>query len=248
MKNKIKYKRVLIKISGGALSSKKEGILDIDKIKHIIDEVVEIQKLGIEVAIVIGGGNILRGSISNKWGIERVEADLIGMMGTIVNALMLRAYLKANHKFEVRVMSAVNINEAAEPYIRLRAIKHLSKGFIVIFAGGIGQPYLTTDYPSVQRAIEINSEVVLVAKSGVNGIYSKDPNIFPEAKRYKTLDYNEYISKRLKVMDQSSIVLASEHSLPLYVFDFEKKGTMKEICMGGNVGTLLSNEFKTTFY
>lgn len=244
----LRFKKVLIKISGGALSSKSEGSLDADNIEYIIDEIAKLQHLGVQVAIVVGGGNILRGNVAEKRGIERVEADMIGMMGTIVNALVLRAYLKAKHAFEVRVLSAVNVYEAAEPYVRLRAQKHLSKGYIVIFSGGIGQPFVTTDYPSVQRAIEIESDVILVAKAGVDGIYTQDPHKDPHAKRYKTLTYEEYLDKKLRVMDPSAIVLAEDHNVPLYIFDFKKKDAMKNICTGEEIGTLLSSAHGITFY
>lgn len=155
---------------------------------------------------------------------------------------MLRGVLKAKTDKEVRVMTAIPITSVAEPYIRLRAIHHLEQGYIVIFAGGNGQPYVTTDYPSVQRAIEVNSEALLVAKQGVDGIFNADPKYDADAKRFKSLHYNDVLQYNLKVMDQSAFILARDYHLPMHVFNFDKPGSMKEICEGGNNGTIISGE------
>ncbi|MGZ4160205.1 MAG: amino acid kinase family protein, partial [Neobacillus sp.] len=161
-----KYKRILIKLSGGALADQEGNSFGVDNLEHITDEIISLVDLGIEASVVIGGGNIFRGNLAEQWGIDRVEADNIGTLGTIINSLMLRGVLKAKLDKEVRVMTSVPAPTVAEPYIRLRAIHHLEKGYIVIFGGGNGQPFVTTDYPSVQRAIEVNCDALFVAKQG----------------------------------------------------------------------------------
>jgi len=203
---------------------------------------MSVVDLGIQVSLVIGGGNIFRGNMAESWGIDRAEADNIGTLATVINSLMLRGVLKAKTNKEVRVMTAIPAASVAEPYIRLRAIHHLEKGYIVIFAGGNGQPYVTTDYPSVQRAIETNCEALLVAKQGVDGVLNADPKHDKEAKKFKSLHYNDVLKHNLKVMDQSAFILARDYSLPMHVFNFDKPGTMKEICEGRNNGTIISGD------
>lgn len=195
--------------------------------------------LGVEVCVVVGGGNIFRGNMADLWGIERAEADNIGTLATVVNSLMLRGVLSSKTEREVRVMTSVPINAVAEPYIRLRAIHHLEKGYIVIFAGGNGQPYVTTDYPSVQRAIETRCDAILVAKHGVNGVYESDPKKHPDAREYAKLSYRDVISRDIQVMDQSAILLARDHGLPMHIFNFESVGSMRRICEGDDLGTLV---------
>ena len=191
--------------------------------------------------MVIGGGNILRGSTAEYWGVERTEADNIGMLGTVINGLMLRGALKNRTDQEVRVMTAMTISSVAEPYIRLRALQHLEKGYLVIFAGGNGQPYVTTDYPSVQRALETNCDALLVAKSGVNGVYDRDPNRHPNAEFFPSLTFAEAIRRDLRVMDPAAFILAKEHNLPLHVFDISKSGAAARICQGEDEGTYISS-------
>ena len=203
---------------------------------------MSVVDLGVEVSLVIGGGNIFRGNMAESWGIERAEADNIGTLATVVNSLMLRGVLKAKTKKEVRVMTAIPITSVAEPYIRLRAIHHLEKGYIVIFAGGNGQPYVTTDYPSVQRAIEVNCDALLVAKQGVDGVLNADPKFNKDARKFRSLHYNDVLTHNLKVMDQSAFILARDYNLPMHVFNFDKPGSMKEICEGKNNGTIISGE------
>jgi uridylate kinase len=243
-----RYKRVLIKLSGGAVAGNSEFGFEPERLEHIAQEVLSVVKLGIEVAIVIGGGNIFRGNMGETWGIERAEADNIGTLATVINSLMLRGVLKARSDKEVRVMSSMPVNAVAEPYIRLKAIHHLEKGYIVIFAGGNGQPYVTTDYPSVQRALEVNCEAILVAKQGVDGVYNGDPRKDSEAKPYASLPYDEVIRQNLKVMDQSAFILARDYNLPLHVFNFDQPGTMKSICEGSNIGTIIHSSVGTVFY
>ncbi len=203
---------------------------------------MSVVNLGVEVSLVIGGGNIFRGNMAESWGIERAEADNIGTLATVVNSLMLRGVLKAKTQKEVRVMTAIPATSVAEPYIRLRAIHHLEKGYIVIFAGGNGQPYVTTDYPSVQRAIEVNCDALLVAKQGIDGVLNADPKFDKEARKFRSLHYNDVLLHNLKVMDQSAFILARDYNLPMHVFNFDQPGSMKEICEGKNNGTIISSE------
>jgi uridylate kinase len=236
----LRYKRVLIKLSGAAVAGEQDFGFSHEALEHIAREVLSVVELGAEVAIVIGGGNIFRGNVAEAWGIERAEADNIGVMGTVINSLMLRGVLKARCDREVRVMTSVPMNAIAEPFIRLKATHHLEKGYILILAGGTGQPYVTTDYPAVQRALELNCEAIFAAKHGVDGIYDSDPKKNPDARRYGTIGYDDVISKNLKVMDQSAFMLARDFGLPLHLFDFERSGSMKSILLGENPGTYIS--------
>lgn len=238
----MRYKRVLIKLSGGAVAGNNEFGFESQRLDHIANEIMSVVNMGVEVSIVIGGGNIFRGNMAESWGIERAEADNIGTLATVINSLLLRGVLKAKTSKEVRVMTSLPITSVAEPYIRLRAIHHLEKGYIVIFAGGNGQPYVTTDYPSVQRAIEVNCQALFVAKQGVEGVLSADPKYNKEARKFKSLHYNDVIHQDLKVMDQSAFILSRDYSLPIHVFNFDNPGTMKEICEGNNNGTIISND------
>ncbi|WP_219835058.1 UMP kinase [Paenibacillus sp. R14(2021)] len=235
-----RYKRVLIKLSGGAVAGKTEFGFEPERLNHIADEILSVTSLGVEVALVIGGGNIFRGSMAESWGIERAEADNIGTLATVVNSLMLRGVLKAKLGKEVRVMTSIPIASVAEPYIRLRAIHHLEKGYIVVFAGGNGQPYVTTDYPSVQRAIEVNCDAIFVAKQGVDGVLDADPRHNKSARLFKSLHYDDVLKHNLKVMDQSAFILARDYKLPMHVFNFDRTGVMKQICQGQDNGTIIS--------
>lgn len=237
-----RYRRVLIKLSGGAVAGQSEFGFEPASLEHIANEIMSVVHLGVEVSLVIGGGNIFRGQMAESWGIERAEADNIGTLATVINSLMLRGVLKAKSNKEVRVMTAIPITSVAEPYIRLRAIHHLEKGYIVIFAGGNGQPYVTTDYPSVQRAIEVHCDALLVAKQGVNGVLSADPKLDAEARMFKSLHYDDVLKHNLKIMDQSAFILARDYHLPMHVFNFDRPGSMREICEGMNNGTMISGE------
>ncbi|RKN65130.1 UMP kinase [Paenibacillus ginsengarvi] len=243
----MRYKRVLVKLSGGAMAGEEASGFDHGRLAHIADEVLAVTRLGIEVCLVIGGGNIFRGNMAEAWGIERAEADNIGTMATVINSLMLRGVLKAKSDREIRVMSALAVNAVAEPYIRLRAIHHLEKGYIVIFAGGNGQPYVTTDYPSVQRALEVNAQAILVAKQGVDGVYDSDPKRNPGARLYKQLPYEEVIRRDLKVMDSSAFLLARDYGIPLHVFNFDRVGAMRRICEGESIGTIVTAGVETCY-
>lgn len=229
----------MLKLSGGALAGTDGFGFAEEKLGHLVTEILSLTDLGVEVGVVIGGGNILRGSTADVWGIERTEADNIGMLGTVINGLMLRGALKNRSSKEVRVLTSLPIPSVAEPYIRLRAQRHLDKGYIVILAGGNGQPFVTTDYPSVQRALELSCDALLVAKSGADGVYDKDPNKHPDAKLYRQLSFAEVIGKDLRVMDPAAFILAREHALPLHVFNIGKRGAAAAICQGQAEGTFV---------
>lgn len=244
----MKYNRILLKLSGGALAQGENGIFDKKALEHITDEIIKTASKGIEVAILVGGGNIFRGRTAEEWKIERVEADNIGMLATIINSLILRGALTYKDDRDVRVMTSIPITSVAEPYIRLRAIKHLEKGSIVILGGGLGQPLVTTDYPSIQRAIEIRADVVLMAKDGTDGVYTANPNEDPTAKKYKTIKCEDAIRQNLKVADQSAFILANDYDMPMYVFDFKEKDAMIRICEGEELGTYIGKNCTTELY
>jgi len=236
----MRYSRILVKLSGGAIAGAKEWGFDPNALNHIADEVLSLHQLGVQVSVVVGGGNIFRGDLGEEWGIERAEADNIGMIATITNSLMLRGVLESRGKTKVRVMSAIPMNSVAEPFIRLRAIRHLEHGYIVVLAAGTGNPYVTTDYPSAQRALELRAEALLVAKQGTDGIYTDDPHKELSARRYRKIDYDTVIQQNLRALDQSAVLLARDHKLPIHVFDFNKVGAMRRICEGDDEGTLIS--------
>jgi uridylate kinase len=235
-----RYRRVVVKLSGEALAGPAGTGADPASLARVADEVLSVHELGVQVAVVVGGGNYFRGRMADGWGISRAEADNIGMLGTVMNALMLRGALTARTKADVRVMTAVPIHSVAEPFIRLRAVHHLERGMIVLLAGGIGQPYVTTDYPAVQRALELDADALLVAKHGVDGVYESDPKINPDAARYATLTYDEAIATGLRIMDTSAFVLANEQALTMHVFDVGAVGVMRGICQGLELGTRIS--------
>jgi uridylate kinase len=231
---------VVVKLSGEALSGPAASGVDPASLARVADEVLAVHNLGVQVAVVVGGGNYFRGRMAEGWGISRAEADNIGMLGTVMNALMLRGALTARTDAEIRVMTAVPMNSIAEPFIQLKAKYHLDRGFIVVLAGGIGQPYVTTDYPAVQRALELDADALLVAKHGVDGVYDSDPKHNPDAVRFTTLTYEEAIAANIRIMDTSAFVLANEQSLTMHVFDVAAVGVMKSICEGGDDGTRIT--------
>jgi len=236
----LRYDRVIVKLSGEALAGEAGSGVDPASLARVSGEVLSVRELGVQVAVVVGGGNFFRGRMAEGWGISRAEADNIGMLGTIMNALMLRGALTARTDIDVRVMTAVPIQTVAEPFIRLRAIRHLEHGSIVLLAGGIGQPYVTTDYPAVQRALELEADALLVAKRGVDGVYDSDPKLNPNAVRYERLTYDEALTVGVRVMDTSAFVLANEQSLTMHVFDVAAAGAMRQICEGVDLGTRIT--------
>jgi uridylate kinase len=237
-----RYNRVVVKLSGEALAGSAGWGVDPASLAHVATEVLSVSDLGVQVAVVVGGGNYFRGRMAEGWGISRAEADNIGMLGTVMNALMLRGALTARTAADVRVMTAVPIQSVAEPFIRLRGLRHLEEGRIVLLAGGIGQPYVTTDYPAVQRALELDADALLVAKRGVDGVYDSDPRLNPDAVRYSRLTYDEALAAGVRVMDTSAFVLANEQSLTMHVFDVAAVGIMRGICEGAELGTVISNK------
>jgi uridylate kinase len=240
-----RYRRVVLKLSGEALAGPGGSGVDPASLAHVAREILSVHDLGVQIAAVVGGGNYFRGRMAEDWGISRAEADNIGMLGTVMNALMLRGVLTGSGASggggsDVRVMTAMPMESVAEPFIRLRAVRHLNRGLIVMLAGGIGQPYVTTDYPAVQRALELDADALLVAKHGVDGVYDSDPRVNPGATRYTHLTYDEALAARVRVMDTSAFVLASEQGLTMHVFDVAAVGVMRRICAGDDLGTRIS--------
>ena len=230
-------KRYLLKLSGEALIGKYDYGIDPDVVKEISSNIVEVSKTDNQLAVVVGGGNIFRGAGLAEVGLDRVTGDNIGMLATVINSLALQ---DAIEKLDVqcRVMSAVRINQISEDYIRRRAIRHLEKDRVVIFAAGTGNPFFTTDTAASLRAIEINADMVLKATK-VDGVYDKDPVKYKDAKLFKELTYNEVLSKELKVMDTTAVVLCKENNIPLRVFNMLKKGSLMSIINGENTGTII---------
>jgi len=234
---KPKYGRVLLKMSGESLLGEEGYGIGVNTLEAVAKSVIELSNMPVQVALVIGGGNIFRGAGLASSGMERVTADHIGMLATIMNALALQDTLESQGAF-ARVMSAIRINELCEDYLRRRAIRHLEKGRIVIFAAGTGNPFFTTDSAASLRAIEIGADLLIKATK-VDGVYSADPMKDPDAERYSRLSYDQVLDGRLAVMDATAIVLCREHRMPLRVIDMNKKGALKRTVMGEDEGTLV---------
>ncbi len=235
------FKRVLIKLSGEALAGSFDHGLDPKTFRYIAEEIAKVRLAGVEVAIVVGGGNFIRGeTFSAEGGIERTAADQMGMLGTLMNSLALQSALEAAG-VETRVQSAVNVAQVAESFIRRRAIRHLEKGRAVVFAAGTGNPYFTTDTAAVLRALEIDAHALIKATK-VDGVYNKDPKKYPDAVRYDTLEFSEAIENRLGVMDQTAFTMCREHKLPIIVLDFNQPGSLVDASTGGSTGTLVGGE------
>lgn len=235
-----KLSRILVKLSGEALMGKEDYGIDSAMLKRIASEVREVTNLGVQVAVVVGGGNIFRGAGLARAGMDRVTGDHMGMLATVMNSLAMQDALEAMGT-HVRVMSAIRINEVCEEYIRRRAVRHLEKGRVTIFAAGTGNPFFTTDTAASLRAIEINADLLLKATK-VNGIYTDDPVKNPNAKRYDRLSFDKVLTDRLNVMDATAIVMCRENDLPLRVFDLTVPGELMRIVRGEEVGTLVTNE------
>ena len=233
MSQKSIYKRVLLKISGEALSGPNKGI-DFDSLSLIADEILSAHKLGVDLGIVIGGGNIFRGASAENW-MDRVSSDYMGILATCINALALQEALEKRN-IKTRVQTAIQISEIAEPYIRRKALRHLDKGRIVIFAGGTGNPYFTTDTTAALRAMEIEAEVVLKATQ-VDGVYEQDPAKGHGGKKFDEIKYIEVLDKRLKLLDSTSISLCMDNKMPLIAFELKKKGNIVRVLQGEKVGT-----------
>lgn len=234
----IKYKRILLKLSGEALMGAEDYGIDPLIINRISKEIAQVHRLGVEIGIVIGGGNIFRGAGLSKSGIDRVTGDHMGMLATVMNSLALQNALE-KQGIKVRVMSAIGIHEVCEDYIRRRAIRHLQKGNITVFAAGIGNPFFTTDSAASLRAIEINADIVLKATK-VDGIYSADPVKDPTAFKYEHLTYDEVIEKKLAVMDTSAVVLCRDRKMPIRIFNMNQENALMEIVKGSSIGTIVT--------
>ncbi|MBB3840991.1 MULTISPECIES: UMP kinase [Runella] len=235
-----KYKRILLKLSGEALSGPdKKQVIDFDVLQQFAQEVKTVVDAGVQVAIVIGGGNIFRGASVEKSGIDRVQGDYMGMLATVINSMAIQSSLE-KHGMYTRLMSAIKMEQVAEPMIRRRAVRHLEKGRVVIFGAGTGNPYFTTDSAGALRAIEINADAVLKG-TRVDGIYTADPEKDPTATRYEKITYDQALTENLKIMDLTAFALCKENNLPIIVFDMNKPGNLLRLVNGDSVGTLVSN-------
>ncbi|HUG55845.1 MAG TPA: UMP kinase [Candidatus Limnocylindrales bacterium] len=233
-----KYRRVLLKLSGEALLGDRTYGISPEYVHYLAGEIGKVHELGVQIAVVVGGGNFLRGAAAAEHGLEEATAHYMGMLATVMNALALQSQLEAAG-IPTRVQSAITVAEVAEPYIRRRAIRHLEKGRVVVFAAGTGNPFFTTDTAATLRAAEIDAEVILMGKNKVDGVYDADPRTVPGATRYDDLRYRELLEKRLRVIDATAAALAEERDLPIIVFDLSKAGTMVKAVMGERIGTLV---------
>ena len=233
------YRRVLLKLSGEVFGGAKGIGVDPDVVQDIAKQIADVARTGVQVAIVVGGGNYFRGAELSQRGMDRSRADYMGMLGTVMNCLALQDFLE-KEGVQTRVQTAITMGQVAEPYIPLRAIRHLEKGRVVIFGAGAGMPFFTTDTVSAQRALEIGAEALLLAKSGVDGVYNADPKKDPTAVKYDAISYNEVLSKSLAVADAAAFALCRENHLPIVVFDLMQNGNIARAVRGETIGTLVS--------
>jgi uridylate kinase len=233
-----KYKRILLKVSGEALLGNGNHSMDPDTVSEIAGQIKEVVDLGVEIAVVIGGGNFWRGASASVNGIDRTTADYIGMLATIMNALGLQNALE-KHNVKTRVQTAISMQEIAEPFIRRKAVRHLEKKRVVIFAGGTGNPYFTTDTAAALRALEIDAEIIFKATK-VDGVYDRDPRKFKDAKKIRRLSFSRVLNENLGVMDSTAVSLCRDNNLPIIVFDIKVQGNIKGVIMGKDIGTLVS--------
>jgi len=233
-----RFRRVLLKLSGEALMGADEFGISPTVLAGLAEEIIETHALGVELAIVVGGGNIFRGAAGTAEGLDRVTGDHMGMLATLINSLAVQDVLE-RRGIATRILSALDMRQVAEPFIRRRAIRHLEKGRVVILAAGTGNPYFTTDTAAALRAAEIDAEVILMAKSGVDGVYDNDPKTHPDAVRYEELSYDEVLQRNLRVMDQTAVSLCAENELPILVFDMTDPDNIVRAIRGGDIGTLV---------
>ena len=238
----MKYKRILLKLSGESLMGNEEYGIDPKMLSKYANDINAIIKKGVEVAVVIGGGNIYRGIQSEGAGFDRVQGDYMGMLATIINGMALQSALESI-SIKTRLLTAIRMEQVAEPYIRRRAMSHLQKGRVVIFGGGTGNPYFTTDTAAVLRAIEIEADVILKG-TRVDGIYSDDPEKNPSAKKYESISFDQVLQKKLSVMDLTAFTLCQENNLPIKVFNMNVEGNLTKVCEGKNVGTLVESSIE----
>ena len=235
------YSRILLKLSGESLKGDKEYGLDIDVLNFISKQIASLQMMGLEIGIVIGGGNIWRGVDYENIGMDRSTADSAGMLATIMNALSLQDSLESID-VNVRTQSSINVPSVAEPYIRRRAIRHMEKGRVVIFAGGTGNPYMSTDTAAALKALEIGAEVLVMAKNNVDGVYNSDPMINDDAVKYNSITHYDALSKKLNVLDSTALSLCMDNNLPIIVFNIFRDGNIHRICRGEKIGTIISSD------
>lgn len=238
------YKRVLLKLSGEALSSK-DSNLDPAILKELAQELKKVQETGVELAIVVGGGNFIRGKMMAEMGMNRAQADYMGMLGTVINALAVQNALE-QEGVDTRVQTAVEMQKVAEPYILRRALRHLEKGRIVIFGAGTGSPYFSTDTTAALRASEIGADVILMAKNGVDGVYDSDPKKNPDAKKFQELSYMDVLNKGLQVMDSTAISMCMDNDIDLVVFNMNEEGNIEKAVKGEADGTVISKSAQVT--
>jgi uridylate kinase len=232
----VKYKRVILKLSGEALAGDRGFGINPPVIKEVAEELKQVHELGVEIAIVVGGGNMWRGEAGAQMGMERAQADYVGMLGTVMNALALQDSLESIG-VPTRVQTSIEMRQIAEPYVRRKAVRHLEKGRIVIFAGGTGSPYFSTDTTAALRAAEINADAILMAKNGVDGVYNADPNKDSSAVKYDSLTHLEIIQNNLHVMDSTASSLSMDNNIPLVVFNLNETGNIMKVVEGKNIGT-----------
>jgi uridylate kinase len=230
------YRRLLVKLSGEQLAGKSGFGISPTVIKRIAQELREVHELGVDLCVVIGGGNVIRGITAASEGMDRANADYMGMMASVINALALQDAME-KQGLSTRVLSALEIRDVAEPYIRRRAERHLEKGRVVVFAGGTGNPYFSTDTAAALRAAEIHADVILMGKNGVDGVYSADPKLDPGAVKYEKVRFVEALAKNLRVMDQTALALCRENKTPIIVFDISRPGNLRRVAVGEEVGT-----------
>ncbi len=233
----VKYRRILLKLSGEALAGEKGGGIDPATLAQIADELIDVHSLGVEMALVIGGGNIFRGVAASTAGMDRASADYMGMLATLINALALQDALESRGA-KTRVLSALEVQKVAEPYIRRRAIRHLEKGRLVIFGAGTGNPFFTTDTAASLRAMEIGADIVMKA-TRVDGVYDKDPHKFKDARMFRRLSYLDVLTRKLAVMDSTAISLCHDNKLPILVFNMTRPGNVRRVVLGEPLGTLV---------
>jgi len=238
MSKDLKYNRILLKLSGESFAPEDKKGIDYNIVREISEEIVSVRKMGVNVGIVIGGGNIFRGFTASQGGMNRVTGDHMGMLATIINALALQESLEAQD-VPTRVMTAIHLNQIAEPYIQRRAVSHLNKGYVVIFGAGTGNPFFTTDTAASLRAMEMGADVIIKG-TRVDGVYTADPEKDPDAVKLDNLTHWEVLQKKLNVMDATAITLASEKDIPIVVFNMRKQGDLKKIIEGESIGTLVS--------
>lgn len=234
------HSRVLLKLSGESFKGQRGHGIDADAVNFMARQIADLHGMSVEMGVVVGGGNIWRGSEAEAQGMDRATADHAGMLATVINSLALQDALERHYQVPTRTQTAISIQEVAEPYIRRRAIRHLEKGRVVLFAAGIGNPHMTTDTAAALRAVEIGASVLLMAKHEVDGVYAADPNLYPDAVKFDFLTYDDAFDKRLQVMDTTALSLCMENKVPIVVFDLFEPGTLERIIRGERLGSLIA--------